>query len=63
MCSIRVILGLTASMNIELEQLDVKIAFLHGDLDEEILMEKPKGFNVKGNENMECRLKEKSIWT
>ena len=41
MCSIRVILGLVASMNLELEQLDVKIAFLHGDLDEEIFMEQP----------------------
>ena len=28
MCSIRVILGLVASMNLELEQLDVKTAFL-----------------------------------
>ena len=34
MCSIRVILGLAASMNLELEQLDVKTAFLHGDLAE-----------------------------
>ena len=29
MTSIRVILGITASMDLELEQLDVKIAFLH----------------------------------
>lgn len=34
--SIRVILGLVASMDLEMEQLDVKIAFLHGDLDKEI---------------------------
>ena len=39
MCSIRVILGLATSMNLELEQLDVKIAFMDGDLDEGILME------------------------
>ena len=32
MCPIRVILGLAASMNLELEQLDVKTAFMHGDL-------------------------------
>ena len=38
MCSIRVTLGLPASMNLELEKLDVKTAFLHGDLDEEIFM-------------------------
>ena len=41
MCSIRVKLGLAASMNLELEQLDVKTTFLHGDLDEEIFMEQP----------------------
>ena len=36
MCSIRVILELAISMNRKWEQLDVKIVFLHGDLDEEI---------------------------
>ena len=36
--SIRVILGLVASLDLELEQMDVKTAFLHGDLDEEIYM-------------------------
>ena len=41
MCSIRVTLGLVASMNLKLEQLNVKTAFLHGDLDEEIFMEQP----------------------
>ena len=57
MCSIRVILGLATSMNLELEKLDVKIAFLHGDLDEEIFMEQPEGFKVKGKENIVCKLK------
>lgn len=47
-CSIQVILGLVASMNLELEPLNVKITFLHGDLDEEIFMEQLKGFKVKG---------------
>ena len=36
MSSIRVALGLVASM--DLEQLDLKIAFIHGDLEEEIYM-------------------------
>ena len=61
MCSIRVILELAASMNLEFEQLDVKIGFLHGDLDEEIFMMQLKGFKVKGKKNMVCKLK-KSLY-
>ena len=34
MSSIRVVLGMAASMNLKVEQLDVKIAFFHGDLEE-----------------------------
>ena len=60
-CSIRVILGLATSMILEFEQLDVKNAFLHGDLDEEIFMEQLEGFKVKGKENMVCKLK-KSLY-
>ncbi|KAL5818254.1 hypothetical protein ACOSQ3_022150 [Xanthoceras sorbifolium] len=57
MSSIRVVLGLAASLNLEVEQLDVKTAFLHGDLDEEIYMEQPESFQVKGKEKSVCRLK------
>ena len=39
MISIRVVLGLVASLDLELEQLDVKITFLHSDLKEEIYMD------------------------
>ena len=39
MSSIRVVLGLVASLDLGLEQLDVKTAFLHGDLKEEIYMD------------------------
>jgi len=38
MTSIRAILSIVATQNLFLEQLDVKIAFLHGDLEEEIYM-------------------------
>ena len=44
-------------MNLEIEELDVKTTFLHGDLEEEIYMEQPEGFEVKGKENIVCRLK------
>ena len=37
--SIRVILSIVAMYNLELEQLDVKTAFLHGELDEQIYMQ------------------------
>ena len=37
--SIRVTLGLVASMNLEPEQMDAKTDFLHGDLEEEIYMD------------------------
>ena len=61
MCSIQVILGLATSMNLELEQFDVKTAFLHGDLNEEIFMKQPEGFKVKGKENMVYTIK-KSLY-
>ena len=61
MTSIRVILGLAARLNLEVEQMDVKIAFLHRDLEEEIYMEQPEGFLVKGKEDYVCKLK-KSLY-
>ena len=59
--SIRVVLGLAATLNLEIEQLDVKTAFLHGDLKEEIYMEQPEGFEEKGQEHIVCKLR-KSLY-
>ncbi|KAG8502376.1 hypothetical protein CXB51_000462 [Gossypium anomalum] len=42
--SIRALLGIVAMHDLELEQLDVKTAFLHGELEEEILYATTKGF-------------------
>ncbi|KAK6161187.1 hypothetical protein DH2020_004568 [Rehmannia glutinosa] len=39
-----------------IHQMDVKTAFLIGDLDEEIYMEQPEGFKVKGQEHKVCKL-------
>lgn len=61
MSSIRVVLGLAASLDLEVEQMDVKTAFLHGNLEEEIYMEQPEGYVQKGKENLVCRLK-KSLY-
>jgi hypothetical protein len=52
MTSIRVVLGLATSLNLEVEQMDVKTTFLHGDLEEKIYMEQPKWFLVKGKKTM-----------
>ena len=46
--SIRAFLGIVAMHNFELEQLDVKTAFLHGDLEETIYIDQPEGFIVPG---------------
>ncbi|KAE8667470.1 hypothetical protein F3Y22_tig00112408pilonHSYRG00060 [Hibiscus syriacus] len=42
--SIRAVLALVASWDLHLEQMDVKTAFLHGDLEEQIYMRQPKDF-------------------
>ena len=44
MTTLRSMLGIVVVENLELIHLDVKTAFLHGDLKEEIYMEQPKGF-------------------
>ena len=61
MSSIQVIFGLAVRLDLELEQLDMKAAFLHGDLEEEICMDQPKGFEEDGKEHIICRLK-KSLY-
>ncbi|KAG8485343.1 hypothetical protein CXB51_021504 [Gossypium anomalum] len=59
--SIRVLLGIVAMHDLELEQLDVKTAFLHGELEEDIYMQQPEGFTVSEKEDYVCLLK-KSLY-
>ena len=54
--SLRLLLALATPENWEIHQMDVKLAFLHGDLDEEIYMEQPQGFIIAGSEHLVCRL-------
>nr|GEW42722.1 retrovirus-related Pol polyprotein from transposon TNT 1-94 [Tanacetum cinerariifolium] len=56
MTTVQVVLAMCATYDLHLEQLDVKTAFLHGNLDEEIYMLQPEGFEQKGKENLVCRL-------
>nr|GFB12470.1 zinc finger CCCH domain-containing protein 14 [Tanacetum cinerariifolium]GFB45164.1 zinc finger CCCH domain-containing protein 14 [Tanacetum cinerariifolium] len=48
--SIRMILAIAALRNLEVYQMDVKTAFLNGDLEEEIYMNQPEGFIAPGQE-------------
>ncbi|KAG8481529.1 hypothetical protein CXB51_026324 [Gossypium anomalum] len=59
--SIRALLGIVAMHDLELEQLDVKTAFLHGELEEDIYMQQPEGFTVSEKEDYVCLLK-KSLY-
>ena len=54
--TVRVIIALAASNGWEIHHLDVKTAFLHGDLLEEVYVSQPEGFKVKGSENKVYRL-------
>jgi hypothetical protein len=60
MNSIHLVLALAASHKWEVHQMDVKSAFLHGDLQEEIYMEQPPGY-VQNDSSLVCRLK-KSLY-
>jgi len=50
------VLAMCAIFDLPLEQLDVKTAFLHGELEEEIYMLKPEGFAKISKENLVCRM-------
>jgi hypothetical protein len=54
--TIRVLLSLATSYGILVHQIDVKTAFLNGELEEEIYMDQPDDFAVKGQEEMICKL-------
>ncbi|CAJ2663478.1 unnamed protein product [Trifolium pratense] len=57
MNTVRVILSLAANYNWNLQQFDVKNAFLHGELEEEIYMDVPPGYREDIAANTVCKLK------
>ena len=54
--SIRIFFALESIHNLFVNQMDVKMEFLNGDLNEEVYMEQLEGFVQKGNENKVCKL-------
>jgi hypothetical protein len=56
MTIIRVLILLAASYGLTIHQMDVKTAFLNGELEEEIYMDQPDGFIANGQEGKVCKL-------
>jgi hypothetical protein len=54
--SFKIIMALVTYYDLELHQMDVKTAFLNGDLEKNVYMAQPKDFIAKGKERMGCRL-------
>jgi len=59
--SIRILLALVAQYELELDQLDVKTAFLHDNLEDEIYMSQPTRFKTAEKQYIVCKLK-KSLY-
>lgn len=54
--SIIIILILTSIYNLYIHQIDVKIVFFNGKVDEEIYMKQLKGFTLLENKHKICKL-------
>jgi hypothetical protein len=54
--TIRLLFSLAFFNDLIVHQMDVKTAFLNGDLDEEIYMEQQEGYVLPGNELKVCKL-------
>ena len=57
MNTVRILLSLAVNFHWDLQQFDVKNAFLHGDLEKEIFMEIPPSFGGALGTNKVCILK------
>nr|GEW00342.1 ribonuclease H-like domain-containing protein [Tanacetum cinerariifolium] len=55
--TIQTVLNLAASQHWSIHQLDVKNAFLHGDLSETVYMHQPPGFQDSAHPDYVCLLK------
>jgi hypothetical protein len=58
--AIRMFLAYSCHKNFKVYQMDVKSAFLNGDLEEEVYMEQPEVFSLTDNPNYVCKMKKAS---
>ena len=55
--SVHLILAIVEQMDLELYQMDVRTTFLNGELNEEIYMDQPEGFETKEQKRKVCKFK------
>ena len=55
--TLRIFFALVASLDLHCHQMDVKTAFLNGDIDQDVYMEQPQGFKDPKLDNHVCKLK------
>jgi hypothetical protein len=61
--AIRMFLAFASYKKFKVYQMDVKSAFLNGNLEEEVYIEKPKGFQLTNKGDYVCKLKKDTLWT
>ena len=54
--SIRLLIAITTIFYLKIHQMNVKTAFLNGDLEKEIYMDQPESFVEPGQESKVCKL-------
>ena len=54
---VRIFLAYVANKKFKVYQMDVKLAFLNGELEEEVYIEQPEGFPLLEDKDMVCKLK------
>jgi hypothetical protein len=55
--TIHFLLAYACSENVKVYQMDVKSAFLNGEIEEEVYIEQPEGFQLSENVDYVCKLK------
>ena len=58
MVTLRFLLSFAVQQDMKLKQLDVKTAYLNAEIDEEIFVQQPLGFEVlKDSKNLVCKFR------